>query len=228
MAATASAGVPATVSEKQEFYQLLKNLINPSCMVRRQAEEIYENIPGLCKTTFLLDAVRNRRAGYEDPHPRVRAAACTTLGQMATDFAPNFQKKFHETVIAALLRTMENQGNQRVQSHAASALIIFIEDCPKSLLVLYVDSMVKNLHSVLVIKLQELIRNGTKLALEQLVTTIASVADTIEEKFVPYYDIFMPSLKHIVELAVQKELKLLRGKTIECISHIGLAVGKEK
>ncbi|XP_023577636.1 ran-binding protein 6 isoform X2 [Octodon degus] len=65
MAATGSAGLPATVSEKQEFYQLLKNLINPSCMVRRQAEEIYENIPGLCKTTFLLDAVRNRRVGYE-------------------------------------------------------------------------------------------------------------------------------------------------------------------
>ena len=58
--------------------------------------------------------------------------------------------------------------------------------------------------------------------------TIASVADTIEEKFVPYYDIFMPSLKHIIELAVQKELKLLRRKIIACISHIGLAVGKKK
>ncbi|XP_004414953.1 ran-binding protein 6 isoform X2 [Mirounga leonina] len=46
MAAAGSAGVPAAVSGKQEFYQLLKNLINPSCMVRRQAEEIYENIPG--------------------------------------------------------------------------------------------------------------------------------------------------------------------------------------
>lgn len=164
----------------------------------------------------------------QDPHPRVRAAACTTLGQMATDFAPSFQKKFHEIVITALLRTMENQGNQRVQSHAASALVIFIEDCPKSLLVLYLENMVKSLHSILVIKLQELIRNGTKLALEQLVTTIASVADAIEENFIPYYDIFMPSLKHVVELAVQKELKLLRGKTIECISHVGLAVGKEK
>ncbi|XP_023601082.1 ran-binding protein 6 isoform X2 [Myotis lucifugus] len=65
MAAAAAAGVPATVSGKPEFYQLLKNLINPSCMVRRQAEEVYENIPGLCKTTCLLDAVRNRRAGYE-------------------------------------------------------------------------------------------------------------------------------------------------------------------
>lgn len=59
-------------------------------------------------------------------------------------------------------------------------------------------------------------------------TSIASVADTAEEKFVPYYDLFMTSLKHIVENAVQKELRLLRGKTIECISLIGLAVGKEK
>lgn len=59
-------------------------------------------------------------------------------------------------------------------------------------------------------------------------TSIASVADTAEEKFVPYYDLFMPSLKDIVVNAVQKELRLLRGKTIECISLIGLAVGKEK
>lgn len=74
----------------------------------------------------------------------------------------------------------------------------------------------------------QLIHKGTKLVLEQVVTSIASVADTAEEKFVPYYDQFMPSLKDIVEKAVQKELRLLRGKTIECISLIGLAVGKEK
>lgn len=76
--------------------------------------------------------------------------------------------------------------------------------------------------------LPKLIQKGTKLVLEQVVTSIASVADTAEEKFVPYYDLFIPSLKHIVENAVQKELRLLRGKTIECISLIGLAVGKEK
>ncbi|XP_036289911.1 ran-binding protein 6 isoform X2 [Pipistrellus kuhlii] len=46
MAAAGAAGVPATVSGKPEFYQLLKSLVNPSCMVRRQAEEVYENIPG--------------------------------------------------------------------------------------------------------------------------------------------------------------------------------------
>ncbi|KAJ7415326.1 Importin-5 [Willisornis vidua] len=133
-----------------------------------------------------------------------------------------------DPVIGALLQTMEDQGSQRVQAHAAAALINFTEDCPKSVLIPYLDTLVKHLHSIMVIKLQELIQKGTKLVLEQVVTSIASVADTVEEKFVPYYDLFMPSLKHIVENAVQKELRLLRGKTIECISLIGLAVGKEK
>ena len=38
----------------------------------------------------------------------------------------------------------------------------------------------------------------------------------------------MPSLKYIVQNATSPELRLLRGKTIECISLIGLAVNKEK
>lgn len=38
----------------------------------------------------------------------------------------------------------------------------------------------------------------------------------------------MPMLKYIIQNAHQPQLKLLRGKTIECISLIGLAVGKEK
>ena len=39
---------------------------------------------------------------------------------------------------------------------------------------------------------------------------------------------FMPCLKYIVQNAIQKELRMLRGKTIECISLIGLAVSKDK
>lgn len=50
---------------------------------------------------------------------------------------------------------MEDQGNQRVQAHAAAALINFTEDCPKSLLIPYLDTLVKHLHSIMVLKLQE-------------------------------------------------------------------------
>ena len=38
----------------------------------------------------------------------------------------------------------------------------------------------------------------------------------------------MPCLKFIIENANMKELRLLRGKSIECASLIGLAVGSEK
>lgn len=38
----------------------------------------------------------------------------------------------------------------------------------------------------------------------------------------------MPPLKYILQNSNVDELNTLRGKTIECISLIGLAVGKEK
>ncbi|XP_046887007.1 importin-5 [Hypomesus transpacificus] len=213
---------------KQHIMQMLQN---PDWKYRHAGLMALSAIGEGCHQQ--MEAILNEIVSFvllfcQDPHPRVRYAACNAIGQMATDFAPTFQKKFHDKVISALLQTMEDQTNPRVQAHAAAALINFTEDCPKSLLIPYLDSLVQHLHVIMVAKLQELIQKGTKLVLEQVVTSIASVADTAEEKFVPYYDLFMPSLKHIVENGVQKELRLLRGKTIECISLIGLAVGKEK
>ena len=39
------------------------------------------------------------------------------------------------------------------------------------------------------------VEKGTKLVLEQIVTTTATVADAAEEHFVSYYDRFMPRLE---------------------------------
>lgn len=50
---------------------------------------------------------------------------------------------------------MKDQSNPRVQAHAAAALINFTEDCPKSLLVPYLDSLVHHLHIIMETKLQE-------------------------------------------------------------------------
>lgn len=66
-----------------------------------------------------------------DPHHRVRHAACNALGQLATDFSPDFQEKFHARVIPALLALLDDQANPRVQSHAGAALVNFFEGkCP--------------------------------------------------------------------------------------------------
>lgn len=147
---------------------------------------------------------------------------------MATDFAPVFEKKFHEQVIPGLLSLLDDVENPRVQAHAGAALVNFSEDCPKNILTRYLDAIMEKLNTILQAKFNELVQKGTKLVLEQVVTTIASVADTTEKEFVTYYDRIMPCLKYIIENGNTEELKMLRGKTIECVSLIGLAVGAEK
>ncbi|XP_038050344.1 importin-5-like [Patiria miniata] len=163
-----------------------------------------------------------------DQHPRVRYATCNALGQMATDFAQTFERKFHQKVIPGLLAVLDDHDHPRVQAHAGAALVNFSEACPKNLLLPYLDAILTKLEVVLNQKIKELVPTGAKLVLEQMVTTLAAVADTSEETFLQYYDRFMPILKYIVQNANMKELRLLRGKTIECISLIGLAVGREK
>jgi len=165
----------------------------------------------------------------EDPHPRVRHASCNALGQLATDFSILFQKKFHAKVMPGFLKLLLNDSaHPRVQAHAAAALVNFCEECPRKTLEPYLDDLVSALEVVLASKIQELLQGGTKLVLEQILTTVATVADTAEDRFTKYYERFMPSLKYIFQNAVGKDFRLLRGKSIECISLIGLAVGAEK
>lgn len=163
-----------------------------------------------------------------DSHSRVAYAACNALGQMASDFAPLFQKKFGEKVISGLCQLIGDPGSPRVQAHAGAALVNFLEECPKNILYPHLNNIVDTLECVLNSKLQELVQNGRKRVLEQVVVTIASLAGCAEEKFVHYYDKFMTCLKFIIQNAVKPELRLLRGKTIECVSLIGLAVGRDK
>lgn len=51
-------------------------------------------------------------------HPRVRYAACNAIGQISTDFAPDFQTKFYSSIIPGLLMVLDNNENPRVQAHA--------------------------------------------------------------------------------------------------------------
>lgn len=105
---------------------------------------------------------------YFFQHPRVRYAACNAVGQMSTDFAPIFEKKFHDKVIPGLLMVLDDNANPRVQAHAGAALVNFSEDCPKNILTPYLDAIMAKLESILTAKFQELVEKGTKLVLEQV------------------------------------------------------------
>lgn len=120
--------------------------------------------------TMLDDIMRGVLQYLGDPHPRVRYAACNAIGQMSTDFAPVFEKKFHAQVIPGLLALLDDFDNPRVQAHAGAALVNFSEDCPKHILTKYLDDIMTKLETILNMKFKQLVETGTKLVLEQVCT----------------------------------------------------------
>ncbi|OQR78549.1 importin-5-like [Tropilaelaps mercedesae] len=163
-----------------------------------------------------------------DSHPRVRFAAINCLGQMANDFSPTFEKKFHATVLPRLCEILADNSHPRVQAHAGAALVNFFEECPKKIMQQYLNMIAPPLASILQNKMSELVTRGVKRVLEQVLVTTSALADSCSTDFIPYYDSFVPSIKYIIENANSTKFELLRGKAIECISLIGSAVGKER
>ncbi|XP_057982849.1 uncharacterized protein LOC131167857 [Malania oleifera] len=157
---------------------------------------------------------------FQDPHPRVRWAAINAIGQLSTDLGPDLQVQYHHLVLPALAGAMDDFQNPRVQAHAASAVLNFSENCTPDILTPYLDGIVR--------KLLVLLQNGKQLVQEGALTALASVADSSQEHFQKYYDAVMPYLKAILVNANDKSNRMLRAKSMECISLVGMAVGKEK
>jgi importin-5 len=158
----------------------------------------------------------------QDPHPRVRWAACNALGQMSTDFAGVMQEKHHKTVMLHLIPVLD-APEPRVKAHAAAALVNFCEEAEKDILEPYLDELIHRLLSLL--------SNEKRYVQEQALSTIATVADSAETAFTRYYDMLMPLLFNVVNrpnTAEDKDTRLLTAKAMECASLIALAVGKER
>eukprot|EP00002_Diphylleia_rotans_P019939 TRINITY_DN385_c0_g1_i1.p1 TRINITY_DN385_c0_g1~~TRINITY_DN385_c0_g1_i1.p1 ORF type:complete len:1092 (-),score=290.69 TRINITY_DN385_c0_g1_i1:178-3453(-) len=155
-----------------------------------------------------------------DPHPRVRWAVCNCVGQMSTDFGPLVQKKYHHLAVPTLVMLMGDTANPKVQGHAAAATINFCEHANAKLMAPYVAELLD--------RLMKLFSSPVRLTVELAVTSLASVSEAIGDAFLPYYDVFMPPLKTLLQRSEGKELRMLRGKTLECVTLIGVSVGKEK
>ncbi|KAI8992324.1 armadillo-type protein [Pilobolus umbonatus] len=155
---------------------------------------------------------------FKDSHPRVRYAACNAIGQMSTDFAPHIQKNYHQVVVTALLPVMEDP-QPRIQAHAAAAMVNFCEEADKKILDPYLDPIFEHL--------LVLLNTNKTYVQEQAITTIATVADAAEDKFIKYHSVIMPLLLNILRQASDKQYRLLRARAIECASLIALAIGKK-
>ncbi|KAI3402773.2 PSE1 [Candida oxycetoniae] len=155
-----------------------------------------------------------------DEHPRVEYACCNALGQMSTDFSDVIQRTAGDKILPALISKLTNKSVPRVQAHAAAALVNFSEAASKEILEPYLDDLLNNLLTLL--------QSQKKYVQEQVLTTIAIIADAAQKTFVKYYDTLMPLLTNVLQTDMGDENRLLKAKCIECSTLIALAVGKEK
>uniref|UniRef100_A0A8C9GH47 Importin subunit beta-3-like n=1 Tax=Piliocolobus tephrosceles TaxID=591936 RepID=A0A8C9GH47_9PRIM len=154
-----------------------------------------------------------------DQDVRVRYATCQAIGQISLDHQPYVQREYPGELITALINTM-NDLHLRVQSHATAAFVNFAEEVDKEAMLPYADMVID-------ILLQKLSSSNYLLVREQAVTAIAVIAGVIEDEFLKYYSTVVPIMKNVIQKAVSKEERTVRGKAIECISIIGMSVGKE-
>ncbi|KAH7296218.1 hypothetical protein KP509_26G014000 [Ceratopteris richardii] len=157
---------------------------------------------------------------FRDTHARVKWAAINAIGQLSTDLGPDLQEQYHQNILQALVMAMDDFSSPRVQAHAATAMLNFSESCTSQILTPYLDLVVS--------KLLALLQSGKRMVQEGVLTALASVADSTQTNFQVYYDAVMPYLKAILMNATDKPNRMLRAKSMECISLVGMAVGKEK
>ena len=110
--------------------------------------------------------------------------------------------------------------SHRVQAHAAAAMVNFSEQCPPEHMAPYLDQLMN--------KLMQMLQGRSKMVQESALTALASVADNAGTVFAKYYDAVLPFLKQILVAAEGKEHRMLRAKAVECISLVGMAVGKDR
>ncbi|KAL6930230.1 hypothetical protein ACO0SA_001643 [Hanseniaspora valbyensis] len=160
------------------------------------------------------------------PHPRVQFAACNTLGQLCTDFAPHIGRVAHSLIAPALIAKINTQSCDRVCTHAAAAMVNFSEHISKDVMAMYMDDLLTGLSCLL--------SNPKQYVQEQGLTSIAYSASASGKKFEKYYDTVMPVLAGILVSngtdlkSLSDDQKKLIGKSIESITLVAATCGKEK
>ena len=153
-------------------------------------------------------------------HPRIRFAAAHCIGQISDNCDNQFPRMYHEQIMPAIFSGLSDPMS-RVQRHVSASLCNFIDKTEKEIIDKYTTD--------LMIKLEYILKTAEPFVQEYVMSVIASISEATPENFkLNYYDQTMPFLIRVLQECKDYKYKKLRGHTIECITIIARAVGKEK
>ena len=107
----------------------------------------------------------------------------------------------------------------RVYCSACYSLTLFVTNRSEDdILQKYLNELLKNLFNLLD-------KSNSDVLTEYCLEAISALADQSKQVFEVYYDNFVPKLMHVIK---NTKSETLRGKSLECVSYIGRAVGARR
>eukprot|EP00903_Cladosiphon_okamuranus_P009337 g8905.t1 len=151
-----------------------------------------------------------------DPSPHVRECSCFCLGQFAEHCQPEILDHSEE-VLPVVFRLLDD-ATDNVKGVSCYVLEMFTENLEPETVMPFLEPLMTRL-----VQMLQTPKRGVK---EMSVAAIAATAVSAGESFLPYMAATCNMLGPLMTL--EEELMLnLRGRALECMGHVAIAVGKE-
>lgn len=186
-----------------------------------------------------------------DPSPRVRWNAAYVLGLFAAS-QQGFSLAAHSIVAPALIACLKDPS-VRVRGQAAGSAMAFTDalqgDIDEEALAPYLQGLLEGLFGLLGLPATGRMGERDRHARETAITAISALAQAAQGLVRPYYGVIMPGLQGLLSVpdappssptaasgsgkndesaAQSRHVRLMKGKALECLSVLGLAVGREQ
>jgi len=153
----------------------------------------------------------------QDPDSQVRECACFCLGQLSEHCQPAVLD--YSEQILPIVFTLLDDTTVAVQATSCYVLEMFCERLEPDAVRPLLDSLVK--------KLAAMLEGSTKRSVQEMaVAALAATAVAAEEEFTPYVGGVAALMTKCMALT-DENLFSLRGRALECMGHMAIAVGRE-
>lgn len=152
-----------------------------------------------------------------DQDPQVRECACFALGQLSEHCQPEILG--YSARILPVVFALLDDTTVAVQATSCYVLEMFCERLEPEGVRPLLDNLVR--------KLAAMLESTTKRSVQEMaVAALAATAVAAEEEFVPYVSGVAVLMNRLMGLT-EERMYTLRGRALECMGHMAIAVGKE-
>jgi hypothetical protein len=153
----------------------------------------------------------------QDPSAQVRECACFCLGQISEHCQPDILQ--YSRQILPIVFGLLDDNSVAVQATSCYVLEMFCERLEPDAVRPLLDQLVR--------KLAAMLEATTKRSVQEMaVAALAATAVAAEEEFTPYVGGVATLMSKLMQLQ-DVNLYSLRGRALECMGHMAIAVGRE-